>query len=207
MLLDDKDDKNFITDIEYDDKEIRITTADEKVTIIPFSEHNLGFYRLRMIENAKTYLGPCMDDIGRHSFFTYVKRVGAIIAGVMGMFLLYNVDIHIIMKIVLTILIALAEVGYYFYNELYLTVIGDEAAECLATEFYIKNLDKFKYYDNEHFTDGYIVPPEDIGKHHLSQAMLEQILEGIEQFRADGVEPAEMRMTYKRAPENGKNMI
>lgn len=160
-----------------------------------------------MVENAKENIGPYMDDLGKDSFFTFVKRYAAIIGGVVGLYFLYNVDIHLIMKIIITILVLLGELGYYLYNELYLSIIGREVIECLATEYYIKNIDKFKYFDKEHYTDGFIVPPEDIGKYQLTQDVLEQVAQDIEQFREQGFAPEEMTLSYKRPSENGKSMV
>ncbi len=207
MTLDEKNKEYFITQIEHDDKEIKVTRADGNSTTEPYSGHNLGFYRNKMVENAKENIGPYMDDLGKDSFFTFVKRYAAIIGGVVGLYFLYNVDIHLIMKIIITILVLLGELGYYLYNELYLGIIGREVMECLATEYYIKNIDKFRYFDKEHYTDGFIVPPEDIGKYQLTQDVLEQVAQGIEQFREQGFEPEEMTLSYKRQPDNGKSMI
>ena len=62
-------------------------------------------------------------------------------------------------------------------------------------------------YDREHFTDGFIVPPEDVGKYQLTQDMLTQIIQGIDEFREQGFEPEEMTLSYKRKTDNGKSMI
>lgn len=83
-----------------------------------------------------------------------------------------------------------------------------EALEVLATEYYLKNLDHFRYYDNENGTDGFIVPPEDIGKYGLTKDMLEQIYNNINEFKKEGYEPKNMSLTYKRREtENDKSMI
>ena len=94
-------------------------------------------------ENINDY----MNDLGKDSFLTFVKRYAAIIGGIVGLYFLYNFDIHIAMKIILTVLILLGEVGYYLYNELYLSIVGSEVLECLATEYYINNLNVL-YEDN-----------------------------------------------------------
>lgn len=207
MAMDEEKKEYFITEIEHDTEKITVTRADGNSTTEPFSSHNLGFYRSAMIDNAKENIGPYMDDLSKDSFFTYVKRYVAIIGGIVGLYFLYNVDIHIIIKIVITILILLGEVGYYLYNELYLNILGNEVMECLATEYYLNNIDKFRYFDKDSYTDGYIVPPEDISKYGLTQDMLKQIEEGIEQFKKQGFKPEEMVLSYKRNPESGKSMV
>ena len=207
LTMEENDKQYFITDIDYDDKEIKVTRADGSITTETFSSHNLGFYRNRMIENASDNIGPYMDDLSKDSFFTFVKKYSAFIGGIVGLFFLYNIDIHIIMKIIITLLVLITELGYYIYNELYLVVLGNEVLECLATEYYLNNLNAFKYFDNVNYTDGFIVPPEDIGKYRLSKDMLEQILQLINNYKKQGFEPSEMSMTYKRQTGNGKNMV
>lgn len=208
MTMDDKDKEYFITDIEYDDKVLKVTRADGSVSEEKFSEHNLGFYRLQMIKYAKENIEGYLDDIGKDSLLVFVKRYGAIIGGLVGLYFLYNVDIHLIIKIIITILILLGEMAYYVLNSLYLSVVNMEALEVLATEYYLKNLDHFRYYDNENGTDGFIVPPEDIGKYGLTKDMLEQIYNNINEFKKEGYEPKNMSLTYKRREtENDKSMI
>lgn len=207
MVMDEKNRASFITDIEFDDKVLKITRADGSVSTEPFSYHNLGFYRTKMVENAELNINPFMDDLSKDSFFTFVKRYAAIIGGVVGLYFLYNVDIHLIIKIIITILVLLGEVAYYLFNQLYLIVLSDLVSESLATEFYLKNISKFVYYDRENYTDGYIVPPEDIGKYRLTQDALEQVLKEIECFKEQGLEPDGMSLTYKRQTDNGKSMV
>lgn len=206
MVMDEKNKKYFITDIEVRDGKIIITRADESVTEEPYSGHNLGFYRMQMVKNAKEHINPYMDDLGKDSFFTFVKRYAAIIGGIVGLYFLYNFDIHIAMKIIITILAVLGEVGYYLYNELYLHIVGGEVLECLATEYYLNNLNIFTYYDKENYTDGFIVPPEDIGKYQLTKDMLEQLAQGIKEARDNGAEPEHMKLTYKKI-DTPKNMV
>lgn len=206
MVMDDKNKQYFITDIEVKDGKMIITRADGSVSEEPYSGHNLGFYRMQMVRNAKDNIGPYMDDLGKDSFLTFVKRYAAIIGGIVGLYFLYNFDIHIAMKIILTILLVLGEVGYYLYNELYLHIVGSEVLECLATEYYLNNLSTFTYYDRENYTDGFIIPPEDIGKYQLTKDMLEQLATGIKEARENGSEPEHMKLTYKKI-DTPKNMV
>ena len=85
MVLNDKDKKYFITDIEVREGKIIVTRADESVSEEPYSGHNLGFYRTQMINYAKDNLEPYLDDLSKDSFFTFVKRYAAIIGGVVGL--------------------------------------------------------------------------------------------------------------------------
>ena len=206
MVMNESDKKYFITDIEVRDGKLIITRADESVTEEPYSAHNLGFYRMQMVRNAKENINPYMDDLGKDSFLTFVKRYAAIIGGVVLLYFLYNFDIHIAMKIIISILALLGEVGYYLYNELYLRIVGSEVLECLATEYYLDKLGTFSYYDKENYTDGFIVPPEDIGKYQLTKDMLEQLATGIEEAKEKGSQPQDMKLTYKKI-DTPKNVL
>ncbi len=207
MTNNEENKKYFITDISYDDKSLRVTRADGSVSDEPFSLHNLGFYRTKMIEGAQANIDNYMDDLSKKSFFVVVKKWSSVIISLLELFLLYNIDIHIIIKIILAVLVVLGEIGYYLYNEILLGIMHSDVVESLATEYYLKNLNEFKYYDKEGYTDGYIVPPEDISKYHLTQGMLEQIIETIKSFKEQGFLPEEMSLSYKREPENGKSML
>ncbi len=188
----------FITDIERKDDRLIITHADKSVEDSKYSDRNLGFYRHKMIDQARKYLPAFTIDLSKESFKVYVKRVGAIIGGILGMFLLYNIDIHTIMKIVLTILIILGELAYYIWNEIVLSVISDDCRETLATEYYLANLRDFQYYDQEKGIDGYIVPPEDISNHKLDNSQLKQMSETIKDFKSQGVDEKDISLTYKK---------
>lgn len=193
----EEDKKYFITNIEQKEGMLIVSRADGTVEKEKFSEHNLGFTRMKMVEQLKTYLGPYMDYISKESFTTYVKKYGSIIGGIVGLYFLYNVDIHIIMKILITALVLIGELGYFIYNEVILTVMWDIASECLAYDFYLKNIKEFMYFDKENYTDGFIVPPEDIANHHITVDMLEQILNNVREFKNQGFEDENISVDYK----------
>ena len=178
-------------------KELR-ESADGTSTEEPFTAHNLGVYRMKMVQEAKEKIEPFMDNLAKDSFFVFVKRYSAIIGGIVGLYFLYNFDIHIIMKIILTILAVLGEVAYYLYNELYLMVLSSDLDEVTAVEYYLKNFNVFNFFDNENYTDGFVVPPEDIGKYHLTKNMLEQLAVAIEDAKKLGSDPKDMRLVYNK---------
>ncbi len=203
MTMGEKDKEYFITNIEVKDGKLIVTRADGTISEETFSEHNLGIYRMRMVKEAKKKIGSYMDDLAKDSFFVFVKRYAAIIGGIVGLYFLYNFDIHILMKIILSILILLGEVGYFLYNELYLSIVGNEVLECLAMDYYITNLNVFNYYDKENYTDGFIIPPEDIAKYQLTKDMLEQLSKEIEEAKVLGVEPQDIkRKIYQKVCYN-----
>ena len=198
MTMKESDKKYFITDIEVKDGKLIVTKADGTSTEEPFTAHNLGVYRMKMVQEAKEKIEPFMDNLAKDSFFVFVKRYAAIIGGIVGLYFLYNFDIHIAMKIILTILLVLGEVAYYLYNELYLMVLSSDLDEVTAVEYYLKNFNVFNFFDNENYTDGFVVPPEDIGKYHLTKNMLEQLAVVIEDAKKLGSDPKDMRLVYNK---------
>ena len=207
LTMDEKNKPYFITDIEYDEKEIRVTRADGRVEVEPFSAHNLGFHRTKMIENAKENIGPYMDELSKDTFFTVVKRYGSIIVDILGLFLLYNVDIHVIIKILITALVVLGELAYLFFNWLYLGLAGNEVMECLALEYYLNNLSEFTYDDSENFTTGYYLAPEDISRYGLTKEHLEAIVENKSRVEDNKDIFEGVNLGKERKPENGKSML
>lgn len=207
MVYGDKEaEQYFITDIEQKDESLVITHADKSVEELKYTDHNLSFYRSRMIDQAKTHVKCFGDTLSLESFKVYVKRVATIIAGIVGLYFLYNFDIHILMKIILTILLAFGELAYYLFNEVVLDLMSADSIETLATEYYLAHLQDFQYYDSERGIDGYILPPEDIGKHRLDQKCLEQMSETIKDFKSQGFEDKEIYLTYKRETKTNPNV-
>lgn len=190
------EEKTFIVDIECNDKEMIIKYADGRESHEPYTLHNYNVYRIRMEDQAKENLDYAYDEIAKDSFLVYVKRLIAIIGGIIAGIVIYNVDIHIIIKIILALLILLGEVLYYLYNEIYLSVLADDLQEVSATDYYLKNIDKFKYYDSKIGENGYIVPIEDLDKHHLTPNQLEQIATLVTEYRDEGVDNSDIRLTY-----------
>ncbi len=207
MTFTKNDSQYFITDIEVKDGKIFITRADGTVSEEKFSEHNLGFYRMQMIKYADENINDFLDDLAKDSFMTFVKKYGAVILGVVSLYFLYNFDIHIIIKILITILIGLGEIAYYIVNKLYLILLNDQIIEAWTIESYLKNLNVLRYYDDEAFTDNYVIPPEEIGKSILNKEQLEKLVEGIKLHREQGMNPKQMKLTYEIQPENGKSML
>lgn len=207
MSINEENEAYFITDILVCGDNMIIKRADGTVSEEKFSHHNLGFYRTQMIENAKENIGPYLDVLSKDSFFTFVKRYSAIILGVVSLYFLYNIDIHIIMKILITLIALIGEIGYFFLNEIYISIMGSEVIECLATEYYLKNIENFRFFDQENYTDGYIVPPEDISRYHLTCEMLEQICQGIKDFKSEGILSQDIQLSYKRDYADGKSML
>ncbi len=200
MVYGDKDkEQYFITDIEVKDDKIIITRADGSKEESKLTDRNLGFYRSRMIDQAEKNLPNFSIELSKESFMVYVRRVGAIVGGLLSFFLLYNIDIHIIIKIILALLITLGEIFYYLWNEIVLSVMSNDCCETLATEYYLANLQTFRYYDAEKGVDSYILPPEDISRYNLDDRLLTKMSETIKDFKSQGYEDGDIYLTYKKS--------
>ena len=102
-------------------------------------------------------------------------------------------------------LILLGEGIYYLYNELYLAILSADLSEISATDYYLQNINQFKYYDQEVGENGYIVPIEDIDRYHLTKETLEKISTLVTEFKKEGVKEKDMSLTY--GPKNPESVI
>ena len=201
----EQEEKDFIIDITTAADTMTIKYADGHESTEKLSRHNLNFYRIRMEKQAEDNMDYAYDTIAKDSFKVYLKRFLAIIGGIISSIVVFNVDIHIIIKIILTLLILLGEVLYYLYNELYLAVLADDLSEIFATDYYLQNINQFKYYDQEVGENGYIVPIEDIDKCHLTQETLERISSLVTEFKKEGIKDKDISLTY--GPKNPENVL
>ena len=94
----------YIMDIKIEDEKLFIYYADGREECIPFSKHNLGVFRNRMVIQAKENIDSCLNKIAKESFGVYFKRFMTVIGLLVGLYFLYNLDIHVIMKIILALL-------------------------------------------------------------------------------------------------------
>ncbi len=187
----------FITDVRREENQLVVVYANNRVEKSPFSEHNLNVIRSRMIDQVRNYLDDYYKFIAEDVSLTLLKKYGSIIAGIVGLFFLYNVDIHTIMKIIITILGLAGEVIYYFVNNIHLSLLGMGVMEADALQYYVDNLKDFKEYNSATGLDEYIVPIEDISKHNLTKEMLEELSIKIREFKEQGTLTSEMKLTYK----------
>ncbi len=190
------EEKRFIVDIETMPETMSITYADGTVRNEFYSLHNLNVYRLRMEEQASDNMDYAYDTLAKDSFKVYVKKFLAILGGIISGIVIYNVDIHVIMKIILALLLLFGEALYYLYNEIYLNVLAEDLSEIAATDYYLQNLDIFKYYDQEIGETGYVVPIEDIDRHSLTKEQLKEIKDMVVTLKNDGVKSKDISLTY-----------
>ena len=198
MTRNKEEQESFITNINKDNDSLVVSYASGNETTERFSLHNMNYYRGKMEEQANMYVGKYLDKLSIKSFSIYVARVSSIILGLFSLFLSYNIDIHIIMKILLTILVALLEFGYYIYSDIKLDILYTQALEGMATEYYLNNIDDFKYKNPHTYEFGYIVPIEEISKMGLTEDWLKAASEKIKELISSGIEKEDISLSLSK---------
>lgn len=196
--------KYFITSIQKEEDQLVIKYASGEDDCSKYSLHNLNAARNRMIDQARECLPNFISTMATEYFKTIALKYAAILGGIIGLFFLYNIDIHIIMKIIITLLALGGEVVYYLINKVYLAVLDMASEEALATKYYINNLADFRYYNPELGQDEFILPIEDISKYCLCQKDLEELSKIVKDFKSKGYESKEITLSYKPNPKTSQ---
>lgn len=192
----EEEEKSFIVDIETTPDTMIIKYADGHEVTEKLSKHNLNVYRYRMERQALANIDFAYDTLAKDSFVVCMRKLLAIVGGIICGIIFYNIDVHIIMRIVLYLLLLLGEAYYYIYSELFLSVLGDDLREVEATDCYLKNINLFKYFDDLEGETGYIIPIEDIDRHRFTKEQLEKLAIIIKEFKNEGVEEKNISLTY-----------
>lgn len=195
MLFSD-DKKEFIRDIRIENDEIVLLMGDGSIKKEKFTVHNLQFYRLKMIQQAEDYLPNFLNRLSDESLKITIKKYLFIIGGIASMYLLYNIDIHIIMKIILSIIIILGEIGHFIYSECLLDILGNGVIEAFATKKYLECKNNFSYFDTKDGEEKFILPPEFIERFGLTEDDIIKADSQIEEFRKNGKSLNELKMVF-----------
>jgi hypothetical protein len=118
-----------------------------------------------------------MDQMGWESLKTCIKKFGSVAIDALGLYFLYNFDIHIVIKIILTIGMIGINIFYYFLKHYDLLVIGQELDRVEALELYLDNVREFTYYNEEENEDDYSLAIEDVWQNDLHKDEVSQIIE------------------------------
>lgn len=200
----DEEAQYFITDIDVVDDKIIVKYADQREVVEKYDLHTLNYYRLRMTNEIRQTIPAAISEIASSSFNAYLKRLGVIIGGIISGLLVYNIDINIIMKFVITGLILLGQAAYFICNEINLRFLSDNLGIIETYQYYLNNLHHFKYYNAEIGEDCYLLPIEDVGKYNLSEETLKQIVNSIIEYNEQGTPKEEIKLKYR--PDSFSNM-
>lgn len=180
MTLYDDEEPTYIIDIRKKDNKIILTYADGHEEIMgPYSLHNMNFYRYRVQRQFYEFYDKYMDEMALESFKVCVKKFGGVILSLVGLFFMYNFDIHIIIKILLTLGVVAIDVFYYFLKHYDLLVIGQELNRVEALETYFQNSREFMIHNEEEKEDDFILGVEDVWQNDLRKEEVLSILEDV----------------------------
>ena len=177
MTLYDDEEESYIVDIKKENDRIMVYYADGHADDMgPYSLHNMNFYRLRAQRQFHEFYDKYMDQAGLDSLRICIKKFGSIAVDAFGLFLLYNFDIHIIIKIILTIGMIGINIFYYFLKHYDLLVLGQELDRVEALELYLDNVREFMIYNEDEGEDDYSLAIEDIWQNDLHKDEVSEII-------------------------------
>lgn len=189
--------KHYIIDIKKDGDQLIIVYADKSISSIYYSEHNLNVARYKMIEQVKDNIYEFCDYVAKKYITICIKNVVSVISSLIGLFFLYNIDISIVIKIIISILMVAGEISYILFNKKKIDILDKKLREAEATDFYINHLDELKEYDRDSGNDKFVLDIEDISKYNISKDLLEELLEKVKNFKEEGISISEMKLVYK----------
>ena len=178
MTLYDSEEEGYIVDLKVEDNHIKLYYADGHVEDMgPYSLHNFNFYRLRAERQFKEFYDKYMDEMGLQSFKVCCKKYGSVALDAIGLYFLYNFDIHIVIKILISLCMIGINIFYYFLKHYDLLVIGQELDRVEALEMYINNSREFMVYNEEEKEDDYSLGIEDVWQNDLKKCEVASIIE------------------------------
>ncbi len=189
---------SFITDLKLEDDKIIVTYADGHTTEEPYTLHNFNLYRDRLVDQATNFTERTINSCGVDWIKEQAKRVAGLILGITGLYFLYNLDIHIIMKILITVLVIAGEAVLFFYTHLYLNALEDDSLEAFAYQEYLKHLDNFRYYNKETGTNEYLVPIEEVSERQMTQKFVKKLSLTIDEMKSKGSRLEDMHINYSQ---------
>ena len=201
MTYKDEDKKTFITDIVVNENGINVTYADGHVYVDTMvNQHNVEMYRYRMEKEASKHIEKFLDRISYNALFLMIRKYSVIVLSFIGLFMTYNFDIHLIMKIIITIL---GNLYSYILHSYYLWQLENMTDEAMCIDYFLKNRSKFTYKD-EDGDDVDMLAIEEIGHYNLSFGTLKRIVEEADGMRETFGDDTEIKLSFQK---NSDDMI
>ena len=175
MTFNEEDRKKFIVDIRVDEDGIKITYADGFTEICKVaSKHNLEFYRGKMEEQILKHIDKYLNKCSVKGLLFLKTEMIPLILSIIGMVFLYNFDISIFSKILITLLaivVNLLVFLFYEYNIFKYMILTDEA---YAFNYYLAHKEQFLTTD-EDGEKSYCLNIEEIGQLNMDENMVKDI--------------------------------
>lgn len=165
----------MIANLAYDKDKINVWYYDGREDEEPFSAHNLHFYRNRWMNQLKDV---CSGELSL-AYDIQSKAIKHFLWGtlrhIVEFFLLYNLDIHIVMKVIILILIL--GVQHKSLKELssYLGVMDVPVRRLETLLMYINNASLFEYEGNDEEFH-YSVAIDDVVNKYLTFDMIDMLI-------------------------------
>ena len=179
MTANEEDAADYIVDLEHKDGSIVVTYLDGHQTVDEhYNEHNMNFWRRRVIDQINEYYDLYQDGGGQALLKILKSEIGSILTPIAGgivislvskLFLQYNIDIHIAIKIILEALLILKAAYDTFYNHYMTSRIVKMLMESNRYKKYADLSRDLEYYNKETNEYSFAVPVEDVWKKNLQE--------------------------------------
>ncbi|MGN1337704.1 MAG: hypothetical protein ACI4WW_04435 [Candidatus Coprovivens sp.] len=129
MATNKEDAANFITNVSVNDDNTKfiLTYGDGHIEYSDYvTDHNYNYYLNRLEQQFLNYKNNYIDFLSKIYTEVITKRFIGSISALLGLFLSYNIDIHIVMKIIIWILIIIFGLGYRFMQQIKLMALDNE---------------------------------------------------------------------------------
>ena len=202
LTFTEEDSKNFIKDINQDDKQITITYGDDRVVIDSQSTlHNMNRYRYLMQEQFSRFSHRYEIELGKEFIKNKLKRFLSIIIDITAIYFNVTMNPNIVLKIIATVLLVAGELAYFWWNKLGDYVLDQDAEEILTTEYYLENKSTFEYYSDGLKEFRHLIPIEQISRFKITKSDLERIKLEIERFKREHIPLDEMQIALTKKPK------
>lgn len=170
-----------------------------------YTEHNLNYYRHLMEKSEQENLNQSF----KNNFKEAIKAIAFIgfsaILELASLYLLYNIDIKLVYKIIIGIIATLFLANNVLINKEYLELVDNEGYSLLGIKFYLENINYFRYYkDGE---EKYIIGIEEVVRYKLEQQDLESIIEEILLLKEEDYKNIITRYIPKDEIKKSKSML
>jgi hypothetical protein len=172
-----------------------------------YNEHNMNFWRRRVIEQINDYYDLYQEDGGKAIIKVLLGELksllipvagGVVISLVSKLFLQYNIDIHIAIKIILESLLIIKAGIDTFYNHYIISRIVKLQMESNRFKKYADISKDLEYYDRVINDYCFAVPVEDVWKKNLQENQLEEIRDRVVELKKElGDELLDLSLVYK----------
>ena len=212
MTVDEDDAASYIIDLAHQDQDLVVTYLDgHQVVDSPYNEHNMNVWRRRVIKQINDYYDLYQDGGGKALFKVLISEIGSLLTPVAGgiiisivskIFLQYNIDIHIAIKIIIEALLVLKAAYDTFYNHYITSRIVKMLMESNRYKKYADLSPDLEYYNKSTKDYSFVVPVEDMWQHNVSENQLEKIRDYVVKTKRElGGDLQDFELTYKKTDQ------